>query len=110
MNSLNRKLEKVITGYIPKNTRCRYEEQKNQVLRYKEKMIILQHMEKVENPASVNLSAEYVPVPPDMSVCRACKDVIYGNGYQLVYKLNGDIIPQGRPVILCEPCYNKANG
>ena len=110
MRNPNRKLEKVIQAYIPKNARCRFDEQKREVLREREKIIILEAMEKVSNPCSVELSAEYVPVPPDMTPCRACKEVIYGTGYELVYKLNGEVLPQGRPVRLCEPCYLKSNG
>lgn len=102
-------IEKVIARYIPKNTRCRFEEQKNEMLREKEKGIILQSMEKVNNPASISLTADFVQQEPDMSVCRICKEVIYGVNYRLEYKLNGGLIYQDRPVNLCKPCYLNTN-
>lgn len=106
LRSDNAKLEKIIHSYIPKNTRCRFDEQKRQVLREKEKSRILSAIEKV-NMVSVEVTNEWEQQPPDMSVCSACKETIYGNQYSMIYKLNGEPVEQGRPIVLCEPCYLK---
>lgn len=99
------KLEKVITSYIPKHNTCRFEEQKRQMQRDAEKKEIVDRIEKVQNPASVVLDIDWAPQSPDMSVCRLCKETIFGTRYQLKIKINGEGIEQRRPVNLCEPCF-----
>lgn len=102
------KLEKVIQSYIPKNARCRPDEQKRQYLREQEKNSILQQIEKSNmNPLSIEIDNEWQEIPPDMSTCKVCKEVTYGKQYLLVYKLNGEEIPQDKPVKVCEPCFQK---
>ena len=102
------KLEKVIQSYIPKNTRCRPDEQKRQYLREQEKQRILSVIEKRNmNPLSIEISNEWQEIPPDMSTCKVCKEVTYGKQYLLVYKLNGEEIEQEKPVKVCETCFLK---
>ena len=105
--SIKYQLEKVITSYIPKHQTCRFEEQKREMVRQQEKQEIIDRIEKVENPASVVLDIDWAPQAPDMSVCRICKEPIYGTRYQLKIKINGEGIEQRRPVNLCEPCFNN---
>jgi hypothetical protein len=99
------KIEKTITGYIPKNTTCRFDEQKRQYVRDKEKAELMQHIEKVENPANISLSIDWVMQAPDVNTCRSCKEVIYGRQYGLQYTLNDELIQQDKPVVICEQCY-----
>ena len=102
MQSLN----KVLFTFIPKNTRCRFEEQKNEAKRESEKKHIMAQVEKIENPASVELSFDWEPMQPDMSVCSACKEVVYSNPFKLVIKFQGEVINTKRPVVMCEACLN----
>ena len=108
MQNLLNKLEKIIQSYIPKNTRCRPDEQKNEVKREQEKQHIMKQIEKVENPNEVELTTEWTPINPDMSVCVICKEVAYTGPRKLSIKINGKEIYTRRPVVLCEPCLNKA--
>lgn len=111
MQSLQNKLEKIIQGYIPKHTTCRFEEQKRVVLREKEKVSILpgikEKVERMGHPLEVNIIQEWERQDPDMSVCKACKETIYGVQYQLSILVNGERVEQKRPVKLCEVCYLK---
>ena len=97
-------LEKIIQTYIPKNTRCRFDEQKNEVKRQQEKQHIMQQIEKVGNPMNVVIVHDWEPVDADMSVCAACKDVAYHNPKRLSIKLNGEEINTRRPVVMCGNC------
>jgi hypothetical protein len=101
-----RKVEKVVTDYIPKHTTCRFEEQKRQISREKDKKEIIEAIEKVENPVSVKIDIGWQPESPDMSVCRVCKETIYSTQYKLAININGENIQQSRPPKLCEPCYS----
>lgn len=100
-------LEKVIQTYIPKNTRCRFDEQKNEVKRDQEKNHIIQQIEKVENPLELIIVHDWQPVSPDMSVCSVCKEVAYNNPKKLVIKLNGEEINTRRPVVMCGNCLHE---
>ncbi len=102
-NQLNN-LEKVIQTYIPKNTRCRFDEQKNEVKRDQEKNHIIKQIEKVENPIELIIVHKWQPVKPDMSVCAVCKEVAYHNPKRLRIKLNGEEINTRRPVVMCGNC------
>lgn len=102
-NQLNN-LEKVIQTFIPKNIRCRFEEQKNEVKREQEKQHIVQQIEKVENPMDVHIVHDWVPVDADMSVCAVCKNVAYHSPKRLRIKLNGKEINTRRPVVMCGNC------
>lgn len=104
MDKMMRKIDALITTFIPKNTRCRFEEQKNEMKREGEKRHIMAQIEKVENPAKVQLSVEWVEVQPDMSVCSVCKEVAYNHPHKLVIKFNGEVINTKRTVIMCNPC------
>ena len=98
MHKIIRNLEKVIIQYIPKNNKCRIEEQKREFRREKEKQEILSHVkEKQEMGLSVELKIEWVEQDPDMSVCSVCKEVIYSNQYELKHYLNGEEIKKERP-------------
>ncbi len=97
-------LEKVIQTYIPKNNRCRFEEQKNEVKREAEKQHIMQQIEKIENPLEVIIVHDWVSVTPDMSSCAVCKEVAYHNPKKLSIKLNGEEINTRRPVVMCGNC------
>ena len=99
-------LGKVIQTYIPKNTRCRFDEQKNEVKREQEKQHIMDQIEKVENPMVVIIVHDWVPVDADMSVCAVCKEVAYHNPKKLSIKLNGEEINTRRPVVMCGNCLN----
>lgn len=99
-------LEKIIQTYIPKNTRCRFDEQKNEVKREQEKQHIMDQIEKVENPMVVIIVHDWVPVDADMSVCAVCKEVAYHNPKKLSIKLNGEEINTRRPVVMCGNCLN----
>ena len=88
--------------YIPKHTTCRFEEQKREMIRGKEKREMLQ---RAGNPVTVDVALTWDPKDPDMSVCRACTETIYGRQYQMTVAINGRQIEQSRPVKLCEPCY-----
>lgn len=99
------KLEKVIQSYIPKAERCRFEEQKRELLRANEKERILSAIPK--NMIEVNFTNDWIKKEPDMSVCKVCKETIYATQYELKYYLNGEEIKQERPVKVCEPCYVK---
>lgn len=101
-----RKLDAIILRYIPKHKTCAIEESKRQHLREKEKIAILEKIIPM-NPLEVSISQEWNKQDPDMSVCKACKEVIYGIQYELSILLNGEKIEQERPVKLCEPCYLK---
>lgn len=103
-NQIN-KLEKVIRSYIPKAEKCRFEEQKRELLREQEKERILSAIPK--NMIEVNISNEWVKQEPDMSVCKICKETIYSTQYELKYYFNGEELEQERPVKVCEPCYVK---
>ena len=102
---LENKIEKVIVSYIPKNTRCRFDEQKRQMIREKEKKEIMQQAEKIEMP--ITLSLDFEKLDPDMSVCRACKDTIFGDQFRMKIMLNDTVIAQNRPINLCKTCYEK---
>lgn len=108
-----KKLEKVITKYIPKHTSCRFEEQKREMQRTNEKNHILDAAkEKVNmdnNPLSIEIEEVWEQNDPDMSVCKACKEVIYSTRYTLHFLLNKEKITPKTVVNLCEPCYLKAN-
>jgi len=93
-------LDKIILLYIPRNLKCRPEEQKNEIARAKNKEEILKQV-----PPGVELAITWQQSDPDMSVCRRCKDVIYSINYELVIIFGNDCITQNRPVKLCEPCY-----
>jgi len=106
-----RKLEKIIQSYIPKNTRCRFDEAKREHLREKEKNVILPYVkekvERMDSPLEIKITEDWQKIPPDMSVCRACKEVIYGVQYELSILVCGDKVPQEKRVRLCETCYLK---
>ena len=99
-------LEKIIQTYIPKNTRCRFDEQKNEVKRQTEKQCIVQQIEKVENTLDVVIVHDWVPVDADMSVCAVCKEVAYNSPKKLRIKVNGEEINTRRPVVMCGNCLN----
>ncbi len=99
-------LEKVIQTYIPKNTRCRFDEQKNELRRQAEKQHIVQQIEKVENTLEVYIVHDWVPIDADMSVCAVCKEVAYHKPKRLSIKLNGEEINTRRPVVMCGNCLN----
>ncbi len=99
-----RKIENGILGYIPKNNRCRFDEQKRQFMRDKEKSIIL---DVLPLSTSIEIDFNWVQKDPDMSVCNACKEVIYGNRYELEITLNNEVIQQQTTKNLCEQCYLK---
>ena len=111
MEAITRKLEKVIQSYIPKNTRCRFDEQKREHLREKEKNIILpgikEKIEQLDNPTEISITTQWDKQGPDMSVCKNCKETIYGVQYQLSIFVCGEKVDQKKPVKLCEPCYLK---
>lgn len=105
-------IEKVIVTYIPKNNRCRIDEAKNEFKRGKEKVEILQAInEKVDmsNPLQMEIKTDWVQQPPNMSICRACKETIYSIQYTLKITVDGEIL-QINNKTLCEPCYNFNNG
>jgi len=61
-----------------------------------------------DNSASVSIDIRWQIESPDMSVCRVCREVIYGQQYAMCLYLGGEKIEQKRPVKMCEPCYTKA--
>ena len=113
MEKIERKLEKIIRGYVPKHTTCAVEESKRQYLRGKEKNIILpaikEKVERMGSPLEINITQHWDKQDPDMSVCKACKEVIYTAQYQLSILVNGEKVVQETSVKLCEPCYLKKN-
>lgn len=108
-NRIISKVEKIIRGYIPHHPTCAIEECKRAYLRQKEKNIILsgikEKVEKISNPLQVSITEHWEKQDPDMSVCNACKNTIYGSQYMLFIQVCGENVEQSRPVKLCEPCY-----
>lgn len=101
------KLEKIIFQYIPKNKKCRPDEEKRKYLRQQEKNRILTHIEKMN--IGIEIGNHWQEQAPDMSVCSACKETIYGKQFEMKWMLNGEEVPHDRPIKLCEPCYLKRN-
>ena len=98
------KLDRAILKYIPKHHRCRFEEQKREFRRQKEKREIMD-----SNPLGLSIEIVWTKEDPDMSVCRSCENVVYGPKYRMTINMGGDIVEPARPVVLCEPCYMKNN-
>jgi hypothetical protein len=99
------KINNILLGFIPKHTSCSFEEAKRQFIRDKEKVNIIEQIEKVENPLEVVINTTFKKKDPDMSVCNICKEVIYSSQYVLRITLNDENIELNKPVKLCEPCY-----
>lgn len=107
------KIEKIIVTYIPKNTRCRIDEAKNEFKRGKEKAEFINRLkEKVDmsTPLSIDVKAEWLQEPPNMSVCQICKETIYSTQYNLEIIINGKTLDLNCPKVICTLCYNNNNG
>ena len=106
-----KKIEGIIQSYIPKNHTCASDESKRQYLRTKDKITILaaikQKTDTMGNIIEVSVGANWEKQDPDMSVCKACKEVVYGPQYELLFMVCGERVEQTHPVKLCEPCYLK---
>lgn len=106
-------MEAVILVYLPKIRNCRFEECKRQYLREKEKIAILSALNEIakrmSNPLEISVTQQWEKQDPDMSTCKACKQVIYGTQYELSIMVCGEKVEQDHPVKLCEPCYSKRN-
>lgn len=111
MSKLERAVDSIIAGYIPKHRTCAIEECKRKYLREKEKNIILPALtNKVElmgSPLDISITQHWDKQQPDMSVCKACKEVIYGTQYLLTIMVNEEPVEQTNAVKLCEICYLK---
>jgi len=113
MQTIMFKIEKIIVTYIPKNTRCRIDEAKNEFKRCKEKAEFLTAIkEKVDmaNPLHIDIKTEWIESPPNMSVCQSCKETIYSTQYILNVTIDGELLSFNNPKVLCTPCYNNNNG
>jgi hydrogenase maturation factor HypF (carbamoyltransferase family) len=105
-----RLVEKVLVNIIPKHQTCRIEESKREFKREIEKKRILADFEKVQmdnNPLSIEVKEQWEQIPPDMSVCKACKETIYTNQYILSFVLNSEKIEPTNRIVLCVACYYK---
>ena len=112
MQTIMSKIEKIIATYIPKNTRCRIDEAKNEFKRDKEKaefINILKEKVDMANPLSIDVKAEWVQGPPNMSVCQICKETIYNPQYVLNVYVCGDKLDLNCPKVICQNCYNSIN-
>ena len=107
---MEKKIEKIITTYIPKNDRCRIAEAKNEFRRGKEKAEILGKVkEKVDMVLSVDIKTYWEIVMPNMSVCKACNETIYSPQYVLNIYVCGEKLDLNCPKVLCQNCYNNIN-
>mgnify|MGYP006921348784 FL=1 len=106
-----RKVNSIITQYIQRWPNCAIMESQAKYFREKEKNIILpgikEKIEQLDNPTEISITTQWDKQGPDMSVCKNCKETIYGVQYQLSIFVCGEKVDQKKPVKLCEPCYLK---
>jgi hypothetical protein len=112
MQTIMVKIEKIIFTYIPKNTRCRSDEARNEFRRAKEKVEFINIIkEKVDmaNPLSIDIKTDWAIEMPNMSVCQSCKETIYNPQYVLNVYVCGDKLDLNCPKVICQNCYNSIN-
>jgi len=101
-------LEKIIVSYIPKNTTCRIDEAKREFKRTKEKVELtnlIKEKTELSNPLNIDIKTSWEKQDPNMSVCTSCGETIYSTQYLLSITMDGELLQQQKPKILCEPCY-----